>query len=304
MQRNHLGDIQTFIEVVKHGGFRAAAANLNRSPASVSEAVQRLEDGLKARLLERSTRSMSLTEIGQSFYDRSLPAVTDLEDAVRDIDDQRDIISGTLRLSAPYSAGPFFLDSLVAEFSSKYPDVKTALIYDDNKVDLLTSGIDAAIRANTLLEPSTHAVSVGPELNMSIVASPKYLAKYPKITSPEDILDHDTLCYVFGRSGAQAPWGFMRGKDKFVMEPSPKIVANDMRSLSYFARQHMGLTYIYSELAQAFIDRGELISVLDEFLPPLPRYSLNYSSKRNMPPRLRAFIDLAKSRQKQGSISP
>lgn len=294
MHRNHLADIQTFIEVVKHGGFRAAATHLKRSPAAVSEAIQRLEDSLQARLLERSTRAISLTEIGQSFYDRSLPAMTDLEGAVRDLDDQRHEVSGTLRLSAPYSAGPFFLDELVGRFSANYPTVDVALIYDDNKVDLLSSGIDAAIRSNTLLEPSTHAVSVGPELYMSIVASPDYLANHEEISVPEDIMEHDTLCYVFGRSGQQAPWGFLRDGHTFVIEPKPKIVANDMRSLSYFARQGMGLTYIYSELAKPYIQQGELISVLDSFLPSLPRYSLNYSSKRNMPRRLRAFIDLAK----------
>jgi len=299
MNRNHLGDIQTFIEVVKHGGFRAAAAHLKRSPAAVSEAIQRLEDGLQARLLERSTRTMSLTEIGQSFYDRSLPAITDLEDAVRDLDDQKHEVSGTLRLSAPYSAGPFFLDELIARFSAEHSTVEVSLIYDDNKVDLLSSGIDAAIRSNTLLETSTHAVSVGPELNMSIVASPDYLANHAEISAPEDIMEHDTLCYVFGRSGQQAPWGFLRNGNTLVIEPKPKIVANDMRSLAYFACQGMGLTYIYSELAKPYIQQGELVSVLDMFLPSLPRYSLNYSSKRNMPRRLRAFIDLAKSDRKK-----
>lgn len=140
---------------------------------------------------------------------------------------------------------------------------------------------------------------MGPELNMSIVGSSEYLAEHAKISAPEDILEHDTLCYVFGRSGQQAPWGFIRDKNTFVIEPKPKIVANDMRALSYFARQGMGLTYIYSELASPYIMQGQLVSVLDEFLPPLPRYSLNYSSKRNMPRRLRAFIDLAKANAKK-----
>lgn len=298
MDRNHLGDIQTFIEVVKQGGFRAAATHLKRSPASVSEAVQRLEDGLKARLLERSTRSVALTDIGQAFYERSLPAITDLQDAVKDIDDKRDSLSGTLRLTAPYSAGPFFLDELIANFSKLYPTVDVELIYDDNKVDLLTSGVDAAIRSHTLLELNTHAVCVGPELEMSILGSPEYLAKAAPISSPQDILNHDTLCYIFGRSQELAPWGFNQDGKAFVIKPKPKLVANDMRSLSYFAQQGMGLTYIYSEIAAPLVAQGRLISVLDEFLSPLPQYSLNYSSKRNMPRRLRAFIDLAKSRAK------
>ncbi len=294
MSRSSFGDIRVFVEVARRGGFRAAAEHLHQAPASVSEAIQRFEDRLGVRLFERSTRSVALTPIGEQFYARSLPAIAELEGAMNDLDDQKDEVTGTLRLSAPYSAGPFFLDDLVARFAAAYPAVDVELIYDDKKVDLLTSGIDAAIRSNTLLGPDTHAVAVGPELSMAIVASQDYLAAKGIPKEPRDILDHDAICYAFGVGGNHAPWGFVGADGPFTMQPKPRLVANDMRSLLHYASHGLGLAYVYAEIAAPYVTNGRLVSVLDKHLSPLPRYSLNYQSKRHMTQRLRAFVNLAK----------
>ncbi len=295
MSRSNFGDIRVFVEVARRGGFRAAAEHLNQAPASVSDAIQRFEDRLGVRLFERSTRSVVLTAIGEQFYARSLPAVAELECAISDLDDQKDEVTGTLRLSAPYSAGPFFLDELVARFSAAFPDVNVELIYDDRKVDLLSSGIDATIRSNTLLSPDTHAVPVGPELSMCIVASPDYLNARSVPDEPRDILDHDAICYAFGAGGALAPWGFVGADGPFTMQPNPRLVANDMRSLLHYARHGLGLAYVYAEIAAPFIADKSLVPLLVENLSSMPRYSLNYRSKRHMTRRLRAFIDMAKA---------
>lgn len=322
MNRHNISDIRVFVEVARHGGFRAAAKPLGQAPASVSEAIQRLEDRLGVKLFERSTRSVALTQIGEQFFERSLPAITELEGAVSDLDDQKNDVGGTLKLSAPYSAGPFFLDDLITRFALAFPTVDVELIYDDNKVDLLTSGIDATIRSNTLLAPDTYAVSVGPELKMSIVASPDYLEKHGVPKHPRDIMDHATLCYAFGRSGQIAPWSFqeypqrttkrptkksVKGSTKskgaagqkqalktYSIQPKPRLVTNDMRSLLQYASHGLGLAYLYGEIAAPLIKTKAVQDVLTKHLTPFPRYSLNYISKRHMSRRLRAFIDMAK----------
>jgi len=294
MSRSSFADIRVFVEVARRGGFRAAAEHLQQAPASVSGAISRFEDRLGVRLFERSTRSVALTPIGEQFYARSLPAVTELEGAFEDLDAQKDEIAGTLRLSAPYSAGPFFLDDLVARFALSYPAVDVEVIYDDKKVDLLTSGIDAAIRSNMLLEQDTHAVPVGPELTMAIVASRAYLDEKGMPKQPRDILKHEAIRYAFGRSGQLAPWGFKGAEGPFTMQPKARMVANDMRSLLHYATSGLGLAYVYGEIAAPYIETGELVSVLSKHLSPLPRYSLNYPSKKNMTARLRAFVDMAK----------
>ncbi|MBG6172530.1 DNA-binding transcriptional LysR family regulator [Labrenzia sp. EL_208] len=298
MIQNNFGEIRVFVEVARRGGFRAAAAHLHQAPASVSEAIQRFEDRLGVRLFERSTRSVALTPIGEQFYERSLPAVTDLERALAALDEQKDQVSGTLRLSAPYSAGPFFLDDLVVRFAETYPSVQIEVIFDDKKVDLVTSGIDAAIRSNTMMAPDTHAVPVGPELNMTIVASRAYLDDRGTPKHPHDVLEHDTICYAFGRGDRLAPWGFSGPDGSFVMQPKPRMVANDMRSLLNYAAQGLGLALVYKDIAKPFVEKHDLIEVLGMHLAPLPRYSINYQSKKHMPRRLRAFIDLAKAQNR------
>ncbi|WP_372571214.1 LysR family transcriptional regulator [Ruegeria jejuensis] len=298
MGQNSFGEIRVFVEVARRGGFRAAAEHLQQAPASVSEAIQRFEDRLGVRLFERSTRSVALTPIGEQLFARSFPAVTDIEGALSALDEEKDQVSGTLRLSAPYSAGPFFLDDLLAKFAAAYPAVQVEVIYDDTKIDLLTSGIDAAIRSQTMMAPDTHAVPVGPELNMTIIAARSYVKNRGMPKHPRDVLDHDAICYAFGHGNRLAPWGFKGPDGAFVIEPQPRLVANDMRSLLHYASHGLGLAYIYREIAAPYIANHELVEVLGEHLASLPRYSINYQSKRHMTRRLRAFIDLAKAQNR------
>ncbi|MEO1554892.1 MAG: LysR family transcriptional regulator [Pseudomonadota bacterium] len=295
MSRSNFGDIRVFVEVARRGGFRAAAEHLQQAPASISEAVQRFEDRLGVRLFERSTRSVALTPIGEQFLAKCLPAVVELEGALSELDEHKDEVAGKLRLSAPYSAGPFFLDELVARFATAYPAVDVELIYDDKKIDLLTSGIDAAIRSNTLLSPDTHAVAVGPELTMTIVAAPEYLEGKGTPIHPRDILNHDAICYAFGMGGQHAPWGFEGPDGSYTMQPKPRMVANDMRSLLHYVERGLGLAYVYREIAAPYIAENSMIELLTDHLSKLPRYSLNFRSKRNMTRRLRAFVDMAKA---------
>jgi len=295
MNQSNFGDIRVFVEVARRGGFRTAAEHLQRAPASISEAVRRLENGLGVRLFERSTRSVALTALGEQFYRQSLPAVADLEAAIRDLDDHKDDVTGTLHLSAPYSAGPFFLDDLVARFAVAHPAVDIEIIYDDQKVDLLTSGVDAVVRSSSLLAPDTYAVPVGPELTMSIVAAPEYLARNGKPQHPQDVADHDAICYSFGMGGPLAPWQFQGQEGPFILQPQPRMVANDMRAMLRYAELGLGQAYVYGEIAAAYVVKGGLVEVLADHLSPLPRYSLNYRSKRHMTRRLKSFIDMAKA---------
>lgn len=294
MERQQLSDMTVFVEVARAQGFRAASKRLNLKAGSISEAVQRFEDRLGVRLFERSTRSVALTAAGERLYERSLPALADLENAVRDLDDAKQVIGGTLKLSAPYSAGPFFLNKLLADYLDAYPTVNVEVIYDDMKVDLVTSGFEAAIRSNMLLEQDTHALQIGPELNMATVASPDYLVKNGTPQSPDDLFEHNTIGFVFGSSGRLAPWQFSGKDGPYKISPKPRVIVNDLRTMIDFAEQGLGIAYVYAATAKNGLETGRLVPVLDGLVPSLPRYSINYRTKRHMSARLRAFIDLAK----------
>ncbi len=295
MQSANLNDISIFVEVARANGFRAAAENLNIGAGSVSETIQRIEGRLGVRLIERTTRKISLTNAGQKLFERSVPALTDLASALNDLGEDRQTISGVLRLSAPRSSSPFFLDDVIAAFCSAYPDVGVEVLYDDSKVDLVTSGIDAAIRSQTLLEKETHAVEVGPKLEMVLVAAPDYLERNGTPKKPAQLIEHDGIRFAFGRADRLAPWSFAEGKKApYNVSPKPRMVVNDLVSMINFAKAGLGLAYVYRKPAEPFIASGELVTLFDKSVPPLPRYTINYLTKRHMPARLRAFIDLAK----------
>lgn len=247
----------------------------------------------------RPVRSRNAPQFCRAKH-KNLPSILDLEGALDDIHEQKDEVAGTLRLSAPYSAGPFFLDDLVSRFATTFPTVDVEVIYDDKKVDLLTSGVDAAIRSTTLLGPDTNAVTFGPQLAMSIVASHEYLAKRGTPNLPHDILQHDAICYAFGPGENLAPWGFDGPEGAYTLQPKPRMVANDMRTLLAYVKHGLGLAYLYREIAVPPLRDGGPSEVLSSHLGQLPRYSLNYRSKRNMTRRLRAFVDMAKASRNTG----
>ncbi|APX15312.1 transcriptional regulator [Phaeobacter inhibens] len=294
MKRNELNDVSIFVAVAHENGFRAAADKLKLGAGSVSEAVQRFEDRLGVRLIERSTRTIALTQAGELLYRRSLPAINDLETALKDVHDLNEDNSGTLRLTAPTATGQLFLDALITGFAKEHPAMTIELIYDETKVDLVTSGVDAAIRAETLLDPDTHAIAIGPTQEMMIVASPDYLAKGPHLEEPADVAAHGGVCFAFTGANNLAPWVFTGADGPYSVMPRPKLVTNDVTSILEGAKAGLGLAYIFASSAECSLEDGSLVQVLEGRAATLPRFSLNYLSKRNMPSRVRAFVDFAK----------
>ena len=295
MNRSKLNDLTIFVEVVRRNGFRAAAKKLKLGPGSVSEAVQRFEDRLGVRLIERTTRAISVTSAGKALYQRSLPAISELNSALEEIGDIGDGVSGVLRLTAPIGTGKLFLDTLISDFAEMHSTLTVEVVYDEKKVDLVTSGIDAAIRAETLLDPETFAAAIGPTHDMVIVASPAYLQNGPVLKSPADIASHQGICFAYGGADNLAPWVFRTQQGPVTVMPSPRIISNDVNSILSHAQRGLGLAYIFSALGKAAVKSGDLTEVLPGHAAALPRFSLNYLSKRNIPARLRAFIDFVKT---------
>ncbi|MBO1254487.1 LysR family transcriptional regulator [Alteromonas sp. 5E99-2] len=294
MKNDYFNELSVFIEVAREGGFRAASSKLQMSPGSISEAIKRLEDKLNVRLFERTTRKISLTHDGVALFQRSLPAIVDLENAVRGVSDNHTDVSGKLRLSAPPSSGPLFLNELIMEYVAKYPNVDVEVIYDAHKVNLVTAGVDGTIRANSLLEPDTYAIAIGPVITMSVVASPCYLKRIGIPETPSELCDHQGICYAFGSAETLAEWKFIGEDGEYSVKPHAKVVVNDLKNITKYAEAGLGVIYTYSEFVEQEINKGTLVPILQPFIAPLPRYTLNYLTKRHMPNRLKALIELAK----------
>lgn len=177
MERNQFSEIVVFVEVARNSGFRAAADKLGITPGAVSSSIQRFENRLGVRLLERYTRSVSLTVPGEYLLNKCGGALAQIGHVVDEINDESNIITGTLKISAPRRIGQLFLDGLLIQYAKLYPDACIESLFNDSKVNLLTSRIDLAVRAQTILDPETHAIPIGPDIPTSVVASPEYLEK-------------------------------------------------------------------------------------------------------------------------------
>ncbi len=294
MYAKELADIAVFNAVAQTGGFRAAADRIGSSPASVSEAIKRLEQHLGVILFLRTTRSIAITQEGRFLLARSAEPLRVLSDASYELRAQAGELTGPLRLSAPRISGAIFLNDYLCRFMEIHPQISVEVVYEDRKVDLVTEPFDAAIRADTMLDDDTYAVPFGPMLDMMVVASPDYLIKRGRPGTWRDIAEHDCVCFTFSATRRPMSWIFEEDTSTYAVEPTPRVVVNDFREVLSFASAGLGLAYVPVRAAQAAIDAGDLLPVLDQTVKRAGQCSINYLTKRNLSARLRAFIQFGR----------
>lgn len=213
---------------------------------------------------------------------------------VDELNDQSKSISGVLKISAPRRAGRFFLDDLLVKYGKTFPEVRIEVLLNDEKLDLLTSGIDIAVRAQTILDEDTYALAIGRAMPMVVVGSPAYLKRCGTPKHPRDLVNHDGVCYAFEDSRKLAAWEFASKNSKYSVMPKPRVIVNDIDSLLAYCENGLGLAYTFAESAQTSIRGKRLVAVLEKQVAAMPGFSINYLSKRHLPLRVRAFIELAK----------
>lgn len=294
MERSQLSDIAVFVEVARCKSFRGAAKKLGITPGAVSTSVHRFENRLGVRLLERTTRSVALSVPGEFLFSRCRSALEQIGEAITDLDTESKVARGVLRISAPRRTGPLFLDDLLMKYAKAYPDVRLDVLFNDSKVDLVTSGVDVALRAQTILDEDTHAIPVGRAIPMTIVGSPNYLKERGTPKRPSALVNHDGICFAFEDSNVLAPWQFKSSDGTYSVMPKCKMTVNDLGSLLTYCEKGLGLAYTFAESTSKSVAENRLVPVLKKHIVPLPKFSINYLSKRHMPLRVRAFIELAK----------
>lgn len=294
MRKNKINDIAIFVEVAKTGGFRAAARGLDLQPSSISQAIKRLEDELETNLLKRTTRSTALTEAGELLYRTCLPAIDEIERASLGIRHHKNL-KHKIKISATQSSSSLFIDNLISQYSLKYPNVDIEIIYEDNKIDLINSDFDLAIRSKSLLDDGTFAVSVGPKLKMSLVAAPLYIEKHGKPRSPKDLINHQCLCFKITSTNTLAPWTFTSEEGQYTVTPQSKVIVNNIESILSYALSGLGVAYVFTSMIKNHVKKGRLVSFFEKEIVEIPQFSINYVNKTNMPEHIRDFIDMTKS---------
>ncbi|WP_066815430.1 LysR substrate-binding domain-containing protein [Sphingomonas mali] len=289
-----LDGVETFLSVARYRSFRRAAAALGVTPSAVSQSVRTLEARIGAALLTRTTRSVGLTEAGQRFLDRAGPAFDELvaaSEAARDLGQRP---TGLLRLAVPRSVVPLILEPVIASFCEAYPEIELEIAASDEMVDIAARGFDAGIRLGELIAADMIVVRLTPPFPFHVVGSPDYLRGHKPPARVEDLRDH--ACLRLRRwNGSIAPWTFAVGNDVIEAAVSGPLIAHDYPTLLGAAMQGLGLAQVPGPIAEAAIADGRLQALLTSQAIMTPGVFLYHSGKRQMLPKLRAFIDHMKA---------
>ena len=289
-----LDDLSAFVAVAKAGGFRDAARSSGGSASRLSEAVRRLEARLGVRLLNRTTRSVALTEAGARLLERLAPALGEVRAALDVVNAFRDRPAGTLRLNVPSVAARLVLPPIVTAFLKAYPDIRLEVIVEDSFVDLLAADCDAGIRYEERLEQDMIAVPIGPRTQRFITAAaPAYLDAHGRPEHPRDLLAHACLRGRF-TSGHMPPWEFEKDGEVIRVDPPGPLVARLGAAADLMveaAVAGLGVILLFEDWLRPRIDSGELEPVLADWQQPFSGPFLYYPGRRHLPAPLRAFVD-------------
>ena len=290
VRQGALDGVEVFLSVAQHRSFRRAAAALGVTPSAVSQTVRALEARVGAALFARTTRSVGLTEAGQRFLERAAPAFDELvaaADAARDLGQRP---AGLLRLAVPRAAFPLVLEPMLASFSQAYPEIELEIAASAEMVDLAAEGFDAGIRLGQFIAPDMVAVRLTPPFPFMVVGSPDYLRLRTPPERIDDLRRH--ACLRMRRSnGSIAPWTFVDGNTTVEAIVSGPLIAHDYPTLLGAAIRGLGLAQLPGPVARAAIAEGRLQALLTPFAVTTPGIFLCYPGRRQVLPKLRAFIE-------------
>ena len=285
---DRIEDIEVFAEVAGQGSFTAAARRLNRSPTAITRAVAELETRLGVRLLNRTTRAVSLTDAGERFLVGARRVLADLAEIEQAAAGLGAAPRGELSVTAPILFGRLHVLPIVTEFLERFPDVTVRLMLFDRPVDLVEEGIDAAVRVGALADSSAIATRLG-HLRRVVVAAPDYLKRRGMPERPDDIAAHDVV--VFGGVGGPQ-WEFA-GK---AMRVVPRLTVTTAEAAIDAVTSGIGITRVFSYQAVDALARGTVARVLNRYEGDEIPVHLLYPSGAHRPPKLRAFVDHAAPR--------
>ena len=280
--------MRTFIAVVSEGSFSRAADRLNMSPQLVSKYVAQLESRLDARLINRSTRKLSITEVGQGYFERCKDVLADIEEMESAVGDATTAARGTLRINAPMSFGTLHLSSAIAEYQCAQPEVSVDLALDDRVVDILSEGYDMAIRIGQLRESSLIARKLAP-IRLVVCGAADYLAKRGVPENPLDLKEHECLRYTL--SSQSDRWRFRDGETVIDVPVSGKFSASNGDAIRQAAMAGGGLALQPTFIVGDDIREGRLQLVLEDFeVEPMGLYAV-YAHRKYLSGKVRTFVD-------------
>lgn len=293
MYRPGLHDIDAVVAIAGRASFRAAALDLGMSTTALSSAIAKLEASLGVRLLNRTVRSVSLTDAGRVFVDQVGPALKDIQSAMEAVRSQQATPSGTLRINAFATAAREILSPLILEFLRRYPQVHVDLVSEGRLVDIVAEGFDLGVRVADLVPSDMIAVPLGRPQRYAVVGSPAYFEAHGRPRAPPDLLAHRCI-RVRLPNGALFRWQFEQGGKTAQIDVSGPITLDEASLARSAALEGIGLGFFMEQDVRAEIDAGRLVRVLEDWTPPFDGLCLYYPGRRNPSAAHKAFIGLAR----------
>jgi DNA-binding transcriptional LysR family regulator len=281
--------MQAFVAVADLQGFAPAARKLRLSPSAVTRLIAALEDRLGARLLQRTTRSVTLTDVGAPYLERARRILSDVEEAEGSAQDERRRPSGRLVVSAPVGFGRLHVSPVMSAYLKRYPEVAGELRLSDRMINLVEDGVDLAVRIGHLADSTLVARHAG-EMRRIVVASSGYLRERGEPRTPAAIASHQTI--QFGAMTRSPDWRFVEDGREVRVACTPRFITNSADAAIQYAGQDGGLTRVLAYQAAEAIKAGRLKIVLAKFEPPVLPIHLVYPTSRLLSAKVRAFIDL------------
>ncbi|MGF7150661.1 DNA-binding transcriptional LysR family regulator [Sphingomonas zeicaulis] len=290
MRSTDLSELAAFDAVARHRSFRRASEERGVTASAISHAVSNLEARVGIRLLNRTTRSVSLTDAGAMLLAQLSPAFGEIGSALDALNQFRHTPFGKVRINAPNSIAPFVFGPVMAPLIAANPNLELEIVATDRLVDIVEEGFDAGIRLGESLREGMTAVKIKPRLRMIVVAAPAYLERHPAPRTPADLDDHVCIRNLYP-SGTAYPWEFSRGGKTAAFMPTGRLSLDDHELMIEAARSGAALAYVWEDRARPHVASGALIECLGPWCPPEDWLYLYYPARKYLSAGLRAVIE-------------
>jgi DNA-binding transcriptional LysR family regulator len=303
MRGSEFAELTAFVAVAERGNFSKAAATLDLSTSTLSQTIRSLEERVGVRLLNRTTRSVSLTEAGEGLLRQLHPALDEIVNAVESVNAFRDTPAGVLRLTVGSLAVGMVIKPILPDFRAAYPDITLDIVVDDALTDIVGGHFDAGIRTGTRIERDMIAVRVSPDSRLIAVAAPSYVAAHGAPRAPHDLRLHDCI-RLRQTSGAFHPWEFEHGGDKLEVAVEGSFITNNLDLAVRATLDGAGIGYMLEGYIAPHIAEGRLVPLFEDWSRAYVGYHLFYPSRRQMPAKLKAFVAFLRGVTRQSLAPP
>jgi DNA-binding transcriptional LysR family regulator len=296
MRRQNINDLLAFLAVAKNRSFTRAAAKLGVSPSALSHTIRGLESRLGLRLLTRTTRSVSSTEAGERLLHTVGPWIEQIEVELQALSELREKPAGSIRITAGEHAVHSVLWPKLAKFLRNYPDIKVELTVDNTLTDIVAKRYDAGVRFGEQVAKDMIAVRIGPDFRFAVVGLKSYFAKRSLPKRPQDLIGHNCINLRLPTHDNLYAWDFEKNGRELKVRVEGQLVFDNAFQLLDAALAGFGLAYVPEDLAQAYLAKGRLKRVLEDWCPPYPGYHLYYPTRRNPTPAFTLLVDALRHR--------